>query len=102
MLAAFENGVEELEDELLLFTRQELDLLELALKLRSGSGFGFGGERFASQKFRHPDTQSGGAFDEIERGVRRASFIVINQRPLNAEFVGKLLLSQSFAAPDGG
>jgi hypothetical protein len=34
LLVAFEDGVEELEDELLLFAGEELELLELALKLR--------------------------------------------------------------------
>jgi hypothetical protein len=33
LLVAFEDGVEELEDELLLFAGEELELLELALKL---------------------------------------------------------------------
>jgi hypothetical protein len=34
LLVAFEDGVEELQDELLFFAGEELDLLELALKLR--------------------------------------------------------------------
>ncbi len=44
-----EDGVEELEDELLLFTREELDLLELSLQLRSRARFAFDGVRLASQ-----------------------------------------------------
>ncbi|MBX3282867.1 MAG: hypothetical protein KF756_10360 [Acidobacteria bacterium] len=35
MLIALQNGVEELEDELLLLAREQLDLLELALELRA-------------------------------------------------------------------
>lgn len=34
LLLVVDNGVEELEDELLLFAGEELDLLELSLKLR--------------------------------------------------------------------
>ena len=50
MLIAFENGIEELEDELLLFTREEFDLLELSLELRLRAGFGSRGENFPSGK----------------------------------------------------
>ena len=38
LLVAFEDGIEGLEAELLLFTREELDLLELSLQLRLRAG----------------------------------------------------------------
>jgi hypothetical protein len=41
LLIAFQDGIEELEDELLLFTREEFDLLELSLELRSRGPFSF-------------------------------------------------------------
>lgn len=94
-----QNRIEKLKNELLLFSRQQLDLLELALKLQSLSGFGFGCERFASQEFGDRNIQrGGGAFDEIECLVRRAMLVVINKGAFDREFVGKLLLRQSFAA----
>lgn len=40
LLVAFQDGVEELEDELLLFAGEEFDLFELALKLGLRAGLG--------------------------------------------------------------
>ena len=45
----FQNGIEELEDELLLFAGEELDLFELALELRGRTGFASCGVGLASQ-----------------------------------------------------
>lgn len=49
LLLVVEDGIEKLEDELLLFAREEFDLLELSLELRSRAGFAFGGVRLAAQ-----------------------------------------------------
>ena len=62
LLLVVEDGVEELEDELLLLAREEFDLLELSLKLRGRAGFALGGVRFVSQHFGDRDLRSGEAF----------------------------------------
>ena len=49
LLLVVEDGVEELDDELLLFAGEELDLLELSLELRGRDGFGISRVRLASQ-----------------------------------------------------
>jgi hypothetical protein len=59
LLAAFQNCIKKLKDELLLFSRQKFDLLELALKLSSGSGFAFRRDGFASQKLGNRNFQRG-------------------------------------------
>ena len=76
LLLVVEDGIEELEDELLLFAGEELDLLELSLELRSRAGFAFRGVRLTAQKFGDRHFESGGAFDKIKRRVRRAGFII--------------------------
>jgi hypothetical protein len=77
LLLVVENGIEELKDELLLFTREEFDLLELSLELRSRSGLTFGGVRLASEEFGDRDFESGGggAFDEIECRILRRKLL---------------------------
>jgi len=67
LLLIVQNRIKKLKDKLLLFTRQQFDLLELSLKLRSRTRLAFRGVRFASQKFGNGNFLSGGgAFDEIE------------------------------------
>ena len=51
-----------MQDELLLFAGEELDLLELSLELRGRAGFAFGGVRLAAQEFRNLKTRIG--YDE--------------------------------------
>ena len=79
-LLGFQDGVEELEDKLLLFSWQEFDLFELSLKLRLWPGLSFSRIRLASKQFRDRNFQSGsGSFDKIQGRVRRTGFVVIDQ-----------------------
>ena len=74
LLVAFEDGIEELEDELLLLTQEEFDLLELSLELRLRAGLGARGVRLASQKF--GDEQSA---DEEKRGGQSCNIAILGK-----------------------
>jgi len=70
-LLIVQNRIKKLKDELLLFSRQQFDLLELTLKLRLRSGIAFDDERLAAKKFQNENSPNrSGSFDKIQRQIR--------------------------------